>query len=61
MANRGSTKYLLPEYMSHVRKCIANASISMQIKWFESVEQLFKHVCIVYTLHNHNIIVLNAC
>lgn len=42
--SRGTTKYLLPEYMSHVRKCIADTSISLQIKWFDSVEQLFKQV-----------------
>lgn len=44
MANRGTTKYLLPEYMSYVRNCIVDASVSMQIKWFERVEQLFKQV-----------------
>lgn len=44
IANRGTAKYLLPEYMSHVRKCIADTSISLQIKWFDSLEQLFKQV-----------------
>lgn len=44
MANRGLKKYALPEYMGYVRKCIAEASITMQIKWFESVEQLFQQV-----------------
>lgn len=44
MAGRGTTKYGLPEYMGHVRKCITDASISMRIKWFDCVEQLFQQV-----------------
>lgn len=52
MAKRSTTKYVLSEYKSHVQKCIADASILMQIKWFESVEQLFKQVnCYFYYLY----------
>jgi len=44
MAARGILKYTLPEYMVHVRKCIADASVFMRIEWFESVQQLFQQV-----------------
>lgn len=44
MAGRGTTKFSLPEYMGHVRKCIADTSILMRIKWFQGVEQLFQQV-----------------
>ncbi|XP_026811506.1 dynein heavy chain 7, axonemal-like [Rhopalosiphum maidis] len=42
MAARGILKYTLPDYMKHVRKCIADASVFMRIKWFDSVQQLFQ-------------------
>lgn len=44
MAARGILKYTLPEYMVHVRKCIADASVILRIKWFDSVQQLFQQV-----------------
>lgn len=54
MAGRGTTKFSLPEYMGYVRKCIADASILMRIKWFQSVEQLFQQVYLY--IYNHNIV-----
>lgn len=49
MAGRSTTKYALSEYMGHVRKSIADASVSLRIKWFKSVEQLFQQVTITIT------------
>jgi len=57
MAARGILKYTLPEYMVHVRKCIADASVFMRIKWFESVQQLFQQVIFNSWNRYHRILV----
>lgn len=46
MSDRATKKYLLFDYMDHVKICISGASNSVRIEWFERVEQLFKQVLI---------------